>query len=171
MLYQIQATIVIKYSDGSSGPRQLPTFFIDSRISGIIGKQHAHNVAMEIINAGRWEMLGKCHLTIEEIDQSTQEYVMTNKRYQKRAKIKSDEAEFSLREYLGPNGKYPYDDLAQDLEDALADGKKVYLISVPGFMMVAGHPDLLSLEDPKPWHICDRTKGGYFGTAREALKA
>lgn len=75
------------------------------------------------------------------------------------------EASFYLRDYLSPGGKYPYDDLPNDLEQALKAGYTVYLFSVPGFMMLAGHPD----GELYPWHITDYGDV-WFATAKEALK-
>ena len=75
------------------------------------------------------------------------------------------EASFRLRDYLTPNGKYPYNDLPNDLESALNAGYTVYLFSVPGFMMLAGHPDA-----DKPWHTTDYGDK-YFKTAKQALKS
>lgn len=49
--------------------------------------------------------------------------------------------DFKLADYLSPRGKYPYSQLATDLETALASGNTVYLWSVPGFFMLSGHPD------------------------------
>jgi len=100
---------------------------------------------------------------------------MTNKRYHGRCEIKpktrgnGNEADFRLRDYLSPGGRYPYADLAGDLEAALADGFTVYLFSVPGFMMLAGHPSEPGCEDLEPWHVTD-AGDEYHKTAAEALR-
>lgn len=70
---------------------------------------------------------------------------------------------FRLRDYLGPDGRYPYARLEGDLEQALRQGFTVYLWSVPGFFMLSGHP----MEDGKPWSNGHK----YFATAKQALKA
>ena len=79
------------------------------------------------------------------------------------------EADFRLRDYLGPGGRYPYKDLAADLEAAKAAGYVVYVFNVAGFMMLAGHPPdpTYILPDLTPWHTIDTDE--YFATAREAL--
>lgn len=57
--------------------------------------------------------------------------------------------EFRLADYLQPRGRYPYAQLAPDLEAALAAGETVYLWSVPGFFMLSGHPNMT--EHGIPW--------------------
>jgi hypothetical protein len=87
----------------------------------------------------------------------TERQAMVQRRALQRCSVNHEkkQADFRLRDYLSPGGRYPYDDLASDLEAALAQGYTVYLFSVPGFMMLAGHPDALQDADPAPWHPCD----------------
>lgn len=81
-------------------------------------------------------------------------------------------ATFRLRDYLVPGGKYPYSDLAKNLEDARKQGHIVYLYSVPGFMIVSGYPDVEGEDNSLPWHDCDEpSEHGYYATAKEALQA
>jgi hypothetical protein len=87
------------------------------------------------------------------------------KRFEQRCELKDGEAVFRLRDYLVPGGRYPYSELAADLEEALAAGNTVYLYSVPGFMMLAGHPD----GEGEPWHVTD-SRDAYFERAMDALK-
>jgi len=54
--------------------------------------------------------------------------------------------DFRLRDYLSPGGTKPYNALADDLEASLRAGNEVYLWSVPGFFMLAGHPGMV-----RPW--------------------
>ncbi len=56
---------------------------------------------------------------------------------------------FELRDYLQPGGIYPYKQLPEDMEHYLKQGYTVYVYSVPGFMMAAGHPNLV--ESSYPW--------------------
>lgn len=70
---------------------------------------------------------------------------------------------FHLRDYLVPRGKYPYKDLAPEMERALATGKEVSLISVPGFLMASGHPSLI--EQGCPWS--DGTS--WYATAQDCI--
>jgi hypothetical protein len=90
-----------------------------------------------------------------------------------RAKIETNPkpvATFRLRDYLKPGGLYRYEDLAPDLQSAFDAGYTVYLYSVPGFMMVAGHPENDGDEtDETPWHVCDFSDR-WERTAVDALK-
>lgn len=98
-------------------------------------------------------------------------FTVQQQRALNRAEVNQEKrtADFRLRDYLSPGGYYPYEDMARDLETALSAGFTVYLFSVPGFMMLAGHPDTLQDPDPAPWHVTDYGDG-WYGTAREALK-
>lgn len=90
-------------------------------------------------------------------------------RFLRRAEVDEDResATFHLRDYLTPGGVYPYNELAPDLEAALAQGRKVYLISVPGFMMVSGYPG-----HAKPWHkFGGGSASSYRKTPAQALRA
>ena len=69
--------------------------------------------------------------------------------------------DFELREYLAPGGRKPYSSLVPDLENAFQAGNTVYLWSVPGFLMLAGHPDLAF----RPWSDGDK----WYKTAKDAL--
>jgi hypothetical protein len=75
------------------------------------------------------------------------------------------EVVFHLGDYLSPRGFYPYANLAPDMERALAQGKRVFLLSVPGFMMVSGWPGI-----KKPWSACGGMRRKSFKTAAEALR-
>ena len=67
-----------------------------------------------------------------------------------------------LRDYLRPGGRYPYDRLPLDLEGLLTAGCCVVLLSVPGFPMLYGHPDLQS----RRWHDGD---GVWYESASDCL--
>ena len=66
-----------------------------------------------------------------------------------------------LKDYLLPGGSRPYNCLVGDLESELKKGNTVYLWSVPGFLMVAGHPG-----SKTPWS----NGKNWFKTAKTALK-
>lgn len=91
-----------------------------------------------------------------------------NKRYvlKKSDHLKNTAAEFELKDYLSPRGKYPYEDLAKDMESALQDGHFVYLWSVPGFLIVSGFPGA----GEKCWSSLNGFHDKYFETAAEAIK-
>lgn len=72
---------------------------------------------------------------------------------------------FHLKDYLGPNEKYPYKQLFGDLESARACGNNVSLISVPGFVILNGFADLDEKENRAPWFAY----GEAYESAREAL--
>lgn len=74
-------------------------------------------------------------------------------------------AHFRLADFLRPNGIYPYETLAQEMEEMRADGHIVYVWSVPGFMMVSGHPDRENLVQEYPW----RSNGMHYRTAANCL--
>jgi hypothetical protein len=67
-----------------------------------------------------------------------------NTRYQ----LLEGKAYFRLRDYLSPGAKYPYNDLFKDLDAAFDEGIDVYLWSVPGYLILAGHPG-------HGWHLVD----------------
>ena len=71
--------------------------------------------------------------------------------------------DFRLADYLRPRGTRPYDTLAPDLEEALADGYTVYLWSVPNFFMLAGHPDLVQYG--RPWS----DGNAWYKTAKDCI--
>lgn len=72
----------------------------------------------------------------------------------------------NLRDYLSPGGKHPYQMLVPRLEAERAAGNTVYLWSVPGFFMLAGH----QFEDEKaaqrPWSDGQR----WYKSAQDCLK-
>lgn len=74
-------------------------------------------------------------------------------------------AHYKLKDYLGPNGKYPYDSLPEELENMRREGYVVYVWSVPGFMMVAGHPDTEDYKPEYPWH----GNREYYKTAKDCI--
>jgi len=49
MLYGIVATVTTK-SKGWMNSRRLPTFYLDSAVQGILSKDHAKQIATEIVN-------------------------------------------------------------------------------------------------------------------------
>ncbi len=63
------------------------------------------------------------------------------------------EVTFHLRDYLVPNGKYPYSQLATDMTKVHKDGNKCFLISVPGLLIGTNYPDV----DDYQWSDCDGT--------------
>lgn len=79
---------------------------------------------------------------------------------------RSGAAVFQLRDFLSPGGRYKYDDLPKWMEQARNDGRDVYLMSVPGFLMVSGHPG----SSKKPWSDADSFRPRRFRTAREAIR-
>jgi hypothetical protein len=70
--------------------------------------------------------------------------------------------DIKLRDYLRPGGIKSYSSLIPDLENAFNAGHTVYLWSVPGFLMLAGHPDLKS----RPW---SDGKDLWYKSAKDAL--
>ncbi len=55
-------------------------------------------------------------------------------------------ANVELRDYLRPGGIHPYDSLVPHLEAHLKAGRTVYLWSVAGHFVLAGHPSI-----DRPW--------------------
>jgi hypothetical protein len=80
--------------------------------------------------------------------------------------LEGNDATFHLKPYLGPHNRYPYHELAGDLEMALSLGHTVSLLSVPGFLMLSGFPG-----GKKPWGVTIGFKFKRFATASEALRA
>lgn len=50
MLWRVQANIVRKDKNGWNVLRQIPTFFLDEDIQGIVSAEHAKKIAEDIIN-------------------------------------------------------------------------------------------------------------------------
>ena len=65
-----------------------------------------------------------------------------------------------LRDYLMPGGRHPYSRLFSDMETALAAGHTVYVWSVAGHMMAAGHPG-----SARQWSDGER----YYKTAKDCI--
>ena len=63
--------------------------------------------------------------------------------------LEGDTATFRLRDYLVPGGRYPYEQLAGDMEMVFLKGFNVSLLSVPGFLMVLG----LQQGGKEPWDV------------------
>ena len=63
--------------------------------------------------------------------------------------LEGNDATFRLRDYLVPGGRYPYEQLAGDMEMAFLKGFNVSLLSVPEFLMVLG----LQHANKKPWDV------------------
>jgi hypothetical protein len=80
---------------------------------------------------------------------------------ERKAVARTEPLDMQLRDYLNPGGLYPYELLTEHLESGLATGRTVYLWSVPGFMMLAGHPGF-----ERPW---SDGQGVYYRTAADAL--
>lgn len=91
-------------------------------------------------------------------------------RFLARARLEGSDATFKLRDYLSPGGRFPYEELASDMETAWLKGYSVYLYSVPDFLMVsAGHYG----KQNKPWCIdaaYGRKRMKCFRTAAEAIR-
>ncbi len=49
MFYQITATVTKKTADGTTSI-QVPTFFLNGNVQGIVGIDHAEQIAKEVIN-------------------------------------------------------------------------------------------------------------------------
>jgi hypothetical protein len=79
---------------------------------------------------------------------------------------KPDTVDFKLRDYLMPGGCYPYESLAPKMEQARNAGFTVYLWSVPGFLMVAGHPG----NEKRPWSVETMGTWRYYSTAAKAIR-
>lgn len=73
------------------------------------------------------------------------------------------DCDIELRDYLSPGGKYPYNQLFRDMQAAFDAGRAVYVWSVPGFMIAAGHPDDTS---GYPW---SDGRGGWYATPRDCI--
>lgn len=71
-----------------------------------------------------------------------------------------------LRDYLGPQELYPYDDLSIHCEKYLSQGYDVSVISVPGFLMIHGTRKY----GDRPWSKTDNYKFKTYKTARDALR-
>jgi hypothetical protein len=50
-LYAVQATVETKRGEWS-GMKQIPTFYLDSNVQGIISEEHACRIAADILGAG-----------------------------------------------------------------------------------------------------------------------
>ena len=69
-----------------------------------------------------------------------------------------------LKDYLAPGGKYPYSQLTEDMERLIREGFKVNVLSVPGFHMASGHPDLVKFNTPF-WD----NQGYWYKTAKDCI--
>ena len=49
--------------------------------------------------------------------------------------------EIQLRDYLQPNGRYPYESLAVKMDKMNRDGEKFHLLAVHGGLMGTNYPD------------------------------
>lgn len=83
--------------------------------------------------------------------------------------IEGNDATFNLVDYLSPGEKRKYNKLGGDLEFARSNGYTVYLRSVPGFLIVAGHPNgsYDGELDDYPWSNCGG--GMIYQTAWDAI--
>lgn len=76
---------------------------------------------------------------------------------------------FWLKDYLGPDGRFPYDDLPGDLDACFAAGESVDVLDVPrltfmidGAQMMRGYA--------RPWAANGRPgKPAYYATAWDAV--
>ena len=50
-MYAVTATVEIEGKGGYSGMRQIPTFYLDETVQGILTEEHAKNVAWHILSA------------------------------------------------------------------------------------------------------------------------
>lgn len=55
-MYAITAQYEHHTSDGYSGSRQVPTFYLDSRVQGITSERHAESIARDILTTCLGEM-------------------------------------------------------------------------------------------------------------------
>lgn len=78
--------------------------------------------------------------------------------------LKKEPVKLMLAHYLKPNGKYPYENLAPKMEQLHAEGRKVHLTSVPGFLMGTNHPAATG----DPW-IWSNLSGTFYKTAADLL--
>lgn len=82
--------------------------------------------------------------------------------------------EIRLIDYLGPNGKHPYERLFTDMESALDAGNRVHVVSVPGFMIAIGHPKadgIAFTKDGKDYHWTDcTTEHLYYTSAEDVIR-
>lgn len=69
----------------------------------------------------------------------------------------------NLSDYLRPHGTKPYAALHDDLQRYLDSGLTVYLWSVCGQFMLAGHPNLV--ETGRPWSDGDK----WYRTSKDAM--
>ena len=51
-MYAVTATVETEGKGGYSGVRQIPTFYLDERVQGIVSEEHARKVALDILKAG-----------------------------------------------------------------------------------------------------------------------
>ena len=50
MRYIVQATVTRKTEDGYTCSIQVPTFFLDSGVQGIVSEEHAERIAASVVN-------------------------------------------------------------------------------------------------------------------------
>jgi hypothetical protein len=50
MIYCIQATVTTKGKDGWNSCKTIPTFYLDSRVQGIVDETHAERIVKDILN-------------------------------------------------------------------------------------------------------------------------
>ena len=50
-MYAVTATVETDSKGGYSGVRQIPTFYLDERVQGIVSENHAEIIALDILSA------------------------------------------------------------------------------------------------------------------------
>lgn len=55
-MYAIQATYSHRTPDGWNGVRQIPTFYLDENVQGIVDEAHAEKIARDILSAAVREL-------------------------------------------------------------------------------------------------------------------
>ena len=64
MLYGVTATVAVK-RNGWTTTHQVPTFYLDSRVQGIVDKEHAKVIAADVVNPTKDSNL-KVEVTVYE---------------------------------------------------------------------------------------------------------
>ena len=52
-VYAVHVQILTRAADGYAGSRGVPTFYLDSRVQGITGPEHAAAIAAQVVNPMR----------------------------------------------------------------------------------------------------------------------
>ena len=74
---------------------------------------------------------------------------------------------FHIKDYLGPRGRYPYDDLPGDLDACFLAGESVYVLDVPRLdFEIIGSQIFREAGYERPWQ---RSNKLYYQTAWDAV--